>query len=202
MNVWPRIYFLKTLLALLRYLAQYVWEVLYGKLPGESKCTGCVTQMDLQRVPPFWKSYGQGAPKSELRSQPTGKDIASSSGTGRRFSKTPDFSRSIPDRSGRHLTCRLMLTMMGCLLWVSPLRYTLTSGRAHAFVLQWAKHLAPSICLHRRLSTAQVQGLSQRSSFGFKYDWTNIFYLLSTLTSASTWGKSRKECKYHPQMQY
>ena len=140
--------------------------MLYGKLPVESQCTGCVTQVDLQRVPPFWKSYGEGAPERELRSQPIGEDIASSTGMARRFSETPDFSRNIPDRTGRHLNCRLTLTMvhvLGCLLFefLPSLPYTVTSRRAHAFVLQWAKHLAPSICLHRCLSTAQGQGLSR-----------------------------------------
>lgn len=216
------------------------------------KCRGCVTQVDLHRVPPFWKSCGEGAPKWDLRLQPIGKDRASSAGTGRRFPKTPDFSSNIPDRTGRRSTCRLMLTMMhdlGCLVFefLPSLPYTLTSRRTHAFVLWWAKHLAPSICLHSCLSVARARGwgngekvstrkgavLCQWStlvfnsccaeiqrdqliaevqillwynstytelgfkyhSFGFKYDWTNIFYLLSTtMTSASTWGKSCKEC--------
>lgn len=54
--------------------------MIYGKLAGGSQCRVCVTQVDLQRIPPFWKFHRERAPKKEVRLQPFGKDIALSSG--------------------------------------------------------------------------------------------------------------------------
>lgn len=76
-----------------------------------------------------------------------------------------------------------------CTLWafyskfLPSLPSTLTSRRAHAFVLQWAKHLAPSICLHRHFSIAQGQGLSQWREG--KYQERSGSVLVNTLVFSS-----------------
>lgn len=115
--------------------------------------------MDLKSVPLFWKPYGEGAPKREPRSQPTGEDTASSTGMGRRFSKVPDFSRNNPVR---HLTGRLTLTTMniqGCLIseFPPPFRHP-DPQEGLCLCPPVGKALAPSTCPHRCLSAAQGRG--------------------------------------------
>lgn len=70
---------------------------------------------------------------------------------GRTFSKTPDFFRNIPGRKGKYLSSKFMLFT----LFLPTLPHILTSSRVHAFILQQAKPLAPSLCLQGHLSTAK-----------------------------------------------
>lgn len=125
-----------------------IWHYLYawwgGCVCAPRWISGCVTQVDLKSVPLFWKPYGEGAPKREPRSQPTGEDTASSTGMGRRFSKVPDFSEiTLSDTwlEGLRLP-RWTFRAVYSLSFPLP-SDTLTPKRACASTPQWAKHWLP-----------------------------------------------------------
>lgn len=117
-------------------------------------------QVDLQRAPPVWKCYGEEASMRDWDCSLWGKvylQVLEWVDSPRHWISPGIYLTEQTD------TCMFMLITMhvlSCLLleFLPSLSYTLTSRRDHAFILQWAKHLAPSICLHSHLSATQRQG--------------------------------------------
>lgn len=109
-NVWPRIFFFKTLLVLLHSLAQStcMGHAIWKAARWISMHRLCVTLVGLERIPPVVNL--QRKSNKERMGLPIREDTASSSGMGRTFFKIPDFSRNIPGRKDEHLPSEFMLT--------------------------------------------------------------------------------------------